>query len=423
MNTKNSKKIISTVLTTIVVISIAVAFSFVAIAPAMAVTPTGNFYKYADFTSSNSCFQGGYDVGGYVHSDGTEYLFVGNGQNCDMYKVVTDTSTYDIHSPPPNMAPRTLYYLDSYPYQADCGFSSGSVNEFIVTEDAVYLGPYHYSSGGQDYAKIYEWTIDWGTLDWTPVGFVVDAKLPQYYYTQTLGYDEEHSTFYTGTAGDRNVLSFQVGVDTDWQWEFTHTDLEGSHHDGLEYVAGKLWISDMTSAYIAEYEYTGTGSFNGWEEKNIFSYTGFPGYVEGMGFGPNQHFWATSGGNLFEVGGGDILPEIEDHWQEINKELDALKGNVSNATMPNIIKNRLIDKLEYAEELKHNAKEECEAGNFDAATKKLGVAKNEVESFASMVRITRRISSEDKESFLADAAEIIAKIDELIEYIETEQRC
>ncbi len=102
-------------------------------------------------------------------------------------------------------------------------------------------------------------------------------------------------------------------------------------------------------------------------------------------------------------------------WHEINKELDSLKGNVSNATMPNIIKHRLVDKLEYAKELKENAKIEYEAGNVEAATKKLGVAKNQVESFESMVKITRRISPEDKEIFLADAAEIIERIDRLIE--------
>jgi hypothetical protein len=110
-------------------------------------------------------------------------------------------------------------------------------------------------------------------------------------------------------------------------------------------------------------------------------------------------------------------------WHEINKELVSLKDNVSAADMPNIIKRRLVDKLVYAEELKHNAKEECEAGNFDGATKKLGVAKSQVESFASMVRITRRISPADKASFLADSTEIIGKIDRLIEYIETEHKC
>jgi hypothetical protein len=114
---------------------------------------------------------------------------------------------------------------------------------------------------------------------------------------------------------------------------------------------------------------------------------------------------------------------VPDDWAEINNELDALIGNVTNATMPNIIKNRLIDKLEYAKALKDNAHEECLAGNFDAATKKLGVAKNQVESFASMVEITRRISPEDKASFLADATEIIEDIEKLIEHIETEDEC
>jgi len=302
-----------------VVIMSVLAFSFVAITPAMAITTTGNYYKYAHFTPSNSDFIAGYDVGGYVHSDGTEYLFVGNrnGQNCDMYTVsIPIGSDPNMHPDNPDatgpMAPRTLTHIGSYNYYADCGFSSGSINEFIVTEDAIYLGPSVYSSGSDYYAKIFKWTINWNTLTWSPVGLVVDAKLPQHYHTQTLGYDEEHTIFYTGTASDRNVLSFQMGVDTEWNWEFTHTTTpSGSHHDGLEYVAGYLWISDMTSAYILQYEYTGAGSFNGWEEMNIFTYPGFPGCVEGMGFGPNQHFWASCGNDLFELGGGELQQELE----------------------------------------------------------------------------------------------------------------
>ncbi len=117
-----------------------------------------------------------------------------------------------------------------------------------------------------------------------------------------------------------------------------------------------------------------------------------------------------------------IAPQ-PDPWVDINKELDELIEKVDAATMPNIIKQRLIDKLEYAKALKDNAKEECEAGNFEGALKKLGVAKSQVESFASMVKITRRISPADKASFLADSSEIIGKIDRLIEYIETEHKC
>jgi hypothetical protein len=70
--------------------------------------------------------------------------------------------------------------------------------------------------------------------------------------------------------------------------------------------------------------------------------------------------------------------------------------------MPSIIQRRLVDKLEYAKELKDNAKEEYEAGNVEAS-------KSQVESFASMVKITRRISPEDKASFLAESTKIIER--------------
>ena len=108
-----------------------------------------------------------------------------------------------------------------------------------------------------------------------------------------------------------------------------------------------------------------------------------------------------------------------DTWAEINEELDALIEKVNSIDIANIIKHRLVDKLEYAKTLVGNARIAHETGNIEAATKKLGVAKNQVESFASMVKITRRISPADKASFLADATAIITMIDELIGDIET----
>ena len=121
------------------------------------------------------------------------------------------------------------------------------------------------------------------------------------------------------------------------------------------------------------------------------------------------------------VGSVDIpqayLTQI-DLWIGTNKELDKLIEKVDAATMPNIIKQRLIGKLEYAKKLKDNAKEEYEAGNVEAAKKKLGVAKNQVESFESMVKITRRISPAYKKAFLKESALIKEKIDCLIEKIQ-----
>ena len=93
--------------------------------------------------------------------------------------------------------------------------------------------------------------------------------------------------------------------------------------------------------------------------------------------------------------GAEVEVSIKQPWAEINTKLDALIEKVNAATIPNIIKQRLLDKLEYAKELKENAKIECEAGNFEGAKKKLG----------------GRISPKDKASFLKDSAEIIEKIE------------
>ncbi len=110
--------------------------------------------------------------------------------------------------------------------------------------------------------------------------------------------------------------------------------------------------------------------------------------------------------------------EIKDPWADLNEELDELIEKVDNAPMPNIIKQRSIGKLEYAKALKDNAKEEYEDGNVEAAKKKLGVAKGQVKSFESMVRIARRIEPADKKEFLKESALIKEKIDCLIEKIQ-----
>jgi hypothetical protein len=153
------------------------------------------------------------------------------------------------------------------------------------------------------------------------------------------------------------------------------------------------------------------------------SYTGqFWGFVSTVPFSAVR-LSPGSGSGWCETYELDNMVYAADPWADINKELDELIEEVEATTMPNIIKQRLIGKLEYAKALKDNAKEECEAGNFDGATKKLGVAKSQVQSFESMVKITRRISPEDKASFLEKSAEIKWKIDTLIEYIETEHKC
>ncbi|ORJ59884.1 PEP-CTERM sorting domain-containing protein [Geothermobacter hydrogeniphilus] len=112
---------------------------------------------------------------------------------------------------------------------------------------------------------------------------------------------------------DREVYSLTPG-DSDWTYQFTWANMAGSHGDGLEFVNGYLFVSDMTSNYIAQWgmgdnpdtEATETG----WNEWNRFAYDEILGTsgkdVEGMGFGALNHFWAGNGTYLYELGGGEI---------------------------------------------------------------------------------------------------------------------
>jgi hypothetical protein len=85
--------------------------------------------------------------------------------------------------------------------------------------------------------------------------------------------------------------------------------------DGLEVVTDPqtgtpfVYVSDMTSDFIGQYR---KDPEDGWVQHNLFEYDGTVGaVVEGMGFGPNLHFWVSSGSGLAEVGGGDLQEFVE----------------------------------------------------------------------------------------------------------------
>jgi hypothetical protein len=66
-----------------------------------------------------------------------------------------------------------------------------------------------------------------------------------------------------------------------------------------------VYVSDMTSDFLAQYR---LDREVGWVQENLFAYEGSTGVpVEGMGFGPLYHFWATSNTGLYEIGGGDLV--------------------------------------------------------------------------------------------------------------------
>ena len=87
--------------------------------------------------------------------------------------------------------------------------------------------------------------------------------------------------------------------------------------DGLEVVTDPttktayVYVSDMTSDFLGQY--VRDPKTSKWEQKNLFKYQdNNAGNVEGMGFGAFNHFWITSGSNLYEIGGGALQKYVEE---------------------------------------------------------------------------------------------------------------
>ena len=164
------------------------------------------------------------------------------------------------------------------------GYTSGSgghSEEFHVDSSGVYLGAY--PNG------IHKWDHNWNYL-----GKVANSPPER---TESMAYNPAENVWY---AGGRTRTIYELRdtdndggfLDESWAAIFTYSSYGGGHHDGLEYVGGYLWISDMTSDVIGKWQYNTTT--NAWEELKRFTYTE-PADVEGMGFGPNDHFWCGSG--------------------------------------------------------------------------------------------------------------------------------
>ena len=282
-------------------------------------------------------------VGGYVEDygipttwgDEIQYLYFLSGTIG--YKVrVWITDSDDPSDPTPYIEPRQhpdhprfpgpieprhydiISSGDLVPYIAGSG---SHTEEFHVDSTGVYLGAFPNGIHKFDH-------------DWNYVGMIANPPPER---TESLAYDAVNKTWYAGgrlrtiyqlndTNGDGDLL------DEMWQDIFTYPSYAGGHNDGMEYVAGYLWISDMTSDIIGQWGFNSVSSL--WEELDYYTYTN-PAAVEGMGFGPNNHFWCGSGWGpnsfLYELG-NDITTkypvavageDVPDHPPLINIEFDA----------------------------------------------------------------------------------------------------
>jgi len=256
-----------------------------------------------------------YDIGGFVDTNGhlgtagAEYVIFNNNGTGYIYRVEVDGNPNSHPNGDGNpVATRTFTFVSKSASNALQSY--GGAAEFYVDDSGIYFG-----SG----RKIQHWDFNWDNET-----IVLTGSL----YSETLARNAVTGEWWTADGG-RRVYKYDNSSNS-WMYQFTYQNLGGSHQDGMEIVNSRLYLSDMTSDKIITYDLNATGSVEDTSQYTIATYSASP-YVEGMGYGPNQHFW-MSAGNAYEVGGGTgaIIPpctqtfNFNKKWEMQTSQCDAI---------------------------------------------------------------------------------------------------
>jgi hypothetical protein len=243
-------------------------------------------------------------------SSGDEYLALVSGPSYDgthyghLYKVATSGNPDQHPSNPEHpgaIVPRVFTLISSIhlnAVDATMGNTAGHEVEFQISNEGIFYGASRFGIFQFDF-------------DWTPKGFVTTVEAPGGGGIQTFGLDTRNGQWWAGDAS-RNMFRFNGSA---WPHIFTHPDLGGSHHDGMEIINGFMFVSDMTSDTILQYTLDLNGNVRESPGSPYGSYSysnGDP--VEGFGYGPNRHIWISgwSSGTICELGGGNLQKGISD---------------------------------------------------------------------------------------------------------------
>lgn len=257
-----------------------------------------DYYNYGNwYVDEHSAYgvTGFIDKNGRLGKKGNSYIFFTNGGKNYIYRVDTDGNP-NMHPNNPDatgqIATRTFTFISSH-YGVHGGNGYG---EFYVDDTGIYYG----ANNG-----VYRWDFDWSNET------TVVSK--GYHFAETFARNKTTGEWWCADGG-RDVFKWSKESDS-WEKQFTHKDLGGSHHDGMEIVNNTIFVSDMTSAYIATYKLNEDGDvINKTKPDRVYEYTSSTS-VEGMGYGANQHLW-ISHGTITEIGGGVLQEELAVCTQE-----------------------------------------------------------------------------------------------------------
>lgn len=252
--------------------------------------PDGSYYVYSTESASNLLGGVGgsiYDVdsyGNYIYAN------IGRGRIARWTVGLSGGTDPNLHPDNPDAtgAMVTRTFTDRQIYNT--GIGSQSHREIYAASDALY-----YRTGGG-------WGDTNGSLVRYDLGTSTTSTVINGGVGSLLAYDNVNDIWYMGQEDVRGVYSWSG---SSWDLAFTYGDLAGSHMDGMEFVNGSMFVSDMTSDYLLQATYNpATGD---WDSTNLFKYNDPTGtVVEGMGFGAFDHFWVGAGNRLIEIGGGEL---------------------------------------------------------------------------------------------------------------------
>jgi len=263
--------------------------------------PTGVYFRYALFTSGNSVYTGGYDVDSFENR-----LYVSSGSSIAVYEVeLLDSDGDGVFEPnqhpdnlddPGPIEERTLTYVEAIPWPNNI---PASVAEIYASDEGYWVGGSAITqmlAGGGGATSVMTSPPGWAST-----------------FAQ-IGYDDINEVWYASNEQQRRVFQYDVST-LSWGIAFNFPPLAGDHMDGLEIVTQPetgipyVYVSDMTSDFIGQYR---LDPVMGWVQENLFEYADTDNQlVEGMGYGALNHFWATSGQGVYEVGGGDLAEFTE----------------------------------------------------------------------------------------------------------------
>jgi len=262
---------------------------------------------YFVYTTLNTGVAGSYGVDGYVGSDGVDRIIFYSGSTAYIYTVTVPAGAdRNMHPDNPEapgpVAPRTFTLEKTFDLGASCSheceFYVDAGNNVIYFGATVGIRRYVYVAGNY----VYNGSV------------APPAPSEEGYGTQSLGYDPGSDTWYAGSIAWNNDPGVTLrdmwkydgsqGNSGIWQLAFQYTTPEGTdpmtHHDGMEFINGYLWLADYVGDYIKQYTTDGS-------QVGVFWHEPLGHELEGMGFGALGHFWCGSHGSAITEFGGGLL--------------------------------------------------------------------------------------------------------------------